>query len=138
MRRSEMSEPQLQVRDSIVQRLERAGWTSTHNHRLFDDGLWMPYVVEMEHRAPQGLLLQLRLDIAKERIHLAILRNAFQGETLYIDYAACLEALLAVVVRHQETITQANFRDFVRELVRACPETYAAEDEDSPLKRVVP
>ncbi len=138
MRRSEMSDSQQRLRDSIVQKLGAAGWSPANQQRMFDDGLWTAHEVNMERPAAGGVGLQLRLDVERQRIHLSILRNMFQGITLYIDYRACLEPLLDAIVHHQDMVTEPNFRELVRAVVKVCPETYSADDEDGPLKKVVP
>lgn len=139
MQRSEMSDEQLRVRDSIVNELTNAGWLPTRWQEMFDEGLWTPHEVSMERmRTADGQGLQFVLDTEQQRVALSIRRNMFQGLTLYIFFAECLGALLNAIVRNQDTVAEENFKNFVREILAACPETYTAEDEDSPLKKVVP
>jgi hypothetical protein len=137
MQRDEMTDEQLRIRDSIADRLSKAGWSPTRRQVMFDEGRWTLHEVSME-RIRDGRGLQLVLDTEQGRIGLTIRRNAFQGLTVYIFHAGCLEPLLDVVVRHQDSVDEENFRELIREIVSICPETYTAEDEDSPLRKVVP
>jgi len=68
------------------------------------------------------------------RVRASIERSSVESLTLHIDYKDCVEKLVGAIGGGQERVSGDNCKDFVRDIVRKCPETYTALSEDGPLR----
>lgn len=136
MRKSEMSKRQLRERQIISEVLESAGWIRSEQHKLFDEGFWTFFEVNMSYRN-NDLYLLFRFEASKESIYFSFDKPFVSSLTLHIKCLNNLGELLKAIVSIQDTLTLQNYKQQLDAIVKVCPEIYAAVGEDEKLVKIV-
>ena len=136
MRKTEMSKAQLGRRQRIAAALVGAGWKTMQEHRDLEMGLWEAHEAALEFRG-RTLSASFYYDAAKERVYLLFKGRGGMGVGLNIRFGDGLDQLLAAIARDSGRISVNGYKDLVRDIVTACPETYTPAGKDEKLVRVV-
>lgn len=123
MRKKQLKKWQLAERDQIIRELGAAGWQGTVKNDRFDSGEFVECEASMEYNGA-NMTLAVEYD-AKGRCLFLRLAAGTRKLLLRIDYGESLASLLAKLVGFQAQLNQKNFQEFVRELARLCPNTFA-------------
>ncbi len=129
MRKNEMSEVQMYERAMIITMLSAAGWNTSDQNKMFDEGLWTYFEVNMDYQNDSVRIL-LRYEAEKRVIYFSTQDAGGKELTLHIYYEGQLEQLLRLIVGFQDVISGENYNQYVRDIVRLCPSTYAAVGEE--------
>jgi hypothetical protein len=136
MRKSELSEEQLQQRRFFVDTLADAGWRGSNFNRNFDLGLWSSPEASLTYSNGQ---MSLRLDLAFEDPRIIFYISSTSGKSLGLVFK-CEDrhkSLLAAVIGMQDSITPENIKDKTEELAVVCPKLFkisASGDKLLPVK----
>lgn len=123
MRKNEMSKDQLAIRQTIIARLDKTGWSESEALSGFDRGDFEPEEVIMEYN---GLMnITVSYNASENLIHL-IMESWLGGPSvaLEINFLDRLNELLDLIVSFQDKVTEHNFRKYVAKVVEVCPEVY--------------
>ncbi len=136
MKKSEMSQEQLQERQTFIDTLSQVGWSGTQFNTLFEQDLWLDSEASMEYGNPK---MELRLDYDCSKSSLTYYLDSKGGKSLEltIKFGKNLKAILDAITAHQDTISPANFRKKVLELLNVTPEIFIVTEDDQivPLTR---
>jgi hypothetical protein len=130
----ELTDDQRSDRQTVVDTLVPKGWLPTDVHLNVENGEWEEYEASLEHATDSTTLL-FEMHAEDDSYELAI--RTPQGELPLIIYPRGeLQALLNVVVEHQDTVNSDTFRAFAAAILDVCPEVLVdSEDgEPQPLK----
>lgn len=132
VKKSEMSQQQLEERETVVERLTRAGWEATAFNRLFDKGKSTRYEASMEYKGRMDLTVTY--EASKRVIDVGLYTRSGSGVDLVIQFKDKLRELLDYLISIQDTVDAKNYKDHIRQLLRICPEIYTPDRND----RLVP
>ena len=136
MRKSEMSQEQLQQRSLFVDTLANAGWRNSNTNRNFDEGLWTTVEAKLTY-SNRDMSLELELSFENPRLIFHI--NSKEGKSLGLVFK-CLDRqkdLLEAIVGMQDHLTTDNVKNKMQELVIVCPNVFkisASGDKLLPIK----
>lgn len=136
MRKSEMTEKQLQERRKFIDILVVAGWEETIKNKLFERGLWLNEEASMEYHS-QDMSLAVGYSGNKDVIYLSIENALGIGVSLTIYFEDKLTQLLDAIISFQDKITSANYKMCIRKILQICPLTYADLDEEGVMLLLV-
>jgi hypothetical protein len=123
MRKSEMSQKQLEQRSLFVDTLANAGWRGSNTNRNFDEGLWTAVEASLTYSNQD---ISLRLDLSFEDPRVILYISSKQGKSLGLVFK-CEDRqkdLLDAVVGMQDNLTADNVKNKMQELVIACPNVF--------------
>jgi hypothetical protein len=133
MRKSEMTDNQIQERTMVVQLLAQAGWNESAENRNFDKGRWVNYEARMEYRSSEmDLAVEYRANdelISTRRLDLLIYGRAGEGIELMIYPDGSVEKLLRTIISFQDVISTNNYKQHVRNVLHLCPSTYVYRED---------
>ncbi|MCP4359808.1 MAG: hypothetical protein GY796_17510 [Chloroflexi bacterium] len=137
MRKSEMTEDQLEERRFVLDKLIKADWSDMTVGDWFEKDFWAAIEASMNYDNG-NVVLQVDY-IAKNRTIDFKIGNYF-GERilLTIFFQNKLREIVDTIISFQDEITTENYDEHLTEIVRVCPEgTFAfnddSEDEDDRL-----
>ncbi len=114
----------------IIEVLEKKGWNRTEQGKqlgtanlAYDNG---------------KMSLELQQDYGKREIILSLVTPDGMTQDLFVAYGTKLDPVLDAVVGFQDDVTPENFQENVRLLLKACPQIYVQEDEDSEPRLLTP
>jgi hypothetical protein len=136
MRKSEMSEKQLQQRSLFVDTLETAGWRGSNFNRNFDQGLWESPEASMTYSSQT---ISLRLDLSFEDPRMILYLNSKGGKSLGLVFKCedRQKQLLEAIVAMQDSLTPENVKTKTVDLLAVCPNVFkisASGDKLIPVK----
>jgi hypothetical protein len=136
MRKSEMSEKQLQQRSLFVDTLETAGWRGSNFNRNFDQGLWESPEASMTYSSQT---ISLRLDLSFEDPRMILYLNSKGGKSLGLVFKCedRQKQLLEAIVAMQDSLTPENVKMKTVDLLAVCPNVFkisASGDKLIPVK----
>jgi hypothetical protein len=135
MRKTEMTEKQLQERTTVIEMLTTAGWTGLLEDDLFERGRLCDPEARMEY---QNETVSLEVDYLAETPSIMLSVYGSQGESmnLSIDYEDKLQEILTAIISFQDSISPQNFKEPLRKLLKVCPSTTYIEREDGFVKLI--
>jgi len=122
MRKTEMTEKQLQERTTVIEMLTTSGWTGPLEADRFERGRLCDPETRMKY---QSETVSLEVDYLAETPSIMLSVYATQGESmdLSIDYEDRLQEILAPIISFQDSISSENFKEPLRKLLQLCPST---------------
>ena len=123
MRKSEMSEKQLQQRSLLVETLEAAGWRGSNFNRNFDQGLWSSPEASMNY---SGGSMSLRLDLLFEDPRMILYLTSKGGKSLGLVFKCedRQKQLLDAIVGMQDSLTPENVKTKTVDFLAVCPNVF--------------
>ena len=136
MRKSEMSEEQLERRRLFVETLAAAGWRPLPFNEQFDRGLKTSPEASFDY---EGQRLTLRLDFRAEDPRVIFYLDSSEGRSLGLVFRCAdrLKALLDSIVSMQNNIARDNIKEKSADLLKVCPQMFkisASGDKEIPVK----
>jgi hypothetical protein len=129
VKREELSTKQSDTQQLISARLSGAGWKTTDFQKLFESGEDSEFPASLEYENGH-LQLYLNYIVDDDLIGFGLYEPTGRELHLRVDCDDDITDLLNVITGFQDKISPDNFREHIRQIVRACPETYAIIDEE--------
>lgn len=129
MRKSEMTQTQLEQRRLIVNELTATGWTPTVQEELFERDYWNQFEASFEF---ESATRYLGCDVAmeEEAVYLKISNKQDQFAYLMIKYEDKLQELLSKIVSLSTSEEPLRVKDEIFALVALFPKTYICKDDE--------
>lgn len=133
MRAVEMTQAQRRIRDALVAGLTRAGWnTSAYpDNATFEQGGFAFHEASLRYKNAAGAVFELHYNADREAIYLTLTPTASLEADLILRCLDRVEQLVCWLSAHQDELGGDSLRAVVRDIVRLCPQTYAAVGEES-------
>jgi hypothetical protein len=135
MRHDQMTQQQRNRRDLIIRTLGIGGWTNDHENGDRPD--FDPiYDAAMSYRN-EHLTLRCYYKADTEAVYVFFSGFLEDFAQLKLECHDALAEVLDTLVRIQKSVAPDTVTENLREIVRICPETYAAAGPDGKLHRLV-
>ena len=123
MRKSEMTNEQLAIRQQIIKCLTEAGWTEGEAISGFHNGEFVLEEAVMEYHRSMDITVSY---MASKDTIILIMECGLGGSgvTLEIKYPIELSKLLDFIISFQDKVTEHNFRDYIVTIVDFCSDVY--------------
>jgi hypothetical protein len=128
MRKREMNEEQLEIRERIIVRLKRAGWKEGAALSGFEDGDFVLEEAVMEFRGKMDLTFSY--SATEGMLTLAMEVKLGRGVTIVMKCFEALEKVIDIIVSFQRNVSESNFQDYIVAIVDICPEVYADRGDE--------
>lgn len=128
MRKTEMTEKQLQDRSLIIKTLAAAGWEEVTDNEVFEKGLWCDPEAAMEYEN-KTMSIELEYDAKDNSIYISIYEFSGKGIDLTIYYQDKLEEILKTIISFQNEISSENYRYHIRKVLQSNIPIYVGVDE---------
>jgi len=135
MRKSEMTERQLNERKLVIEKLARAGWKGSDKNKLFDQNLSFQEEAVMEYRNP-NMGITVSYSASDESIYINLEELTGANVNLTIPFGDKLDELLKTITDFQDKIDSKNYRENIRTILRKKIPVYVEDDENGPKKLI--
>jgi hypothetical protein len=127
MRKNDMTQQQLEERETIAKMLSNAGWDGPLEEALFEEGRWCDPEASMMYEN-ENMQIELEYRADEKLIDLTLISNLEEGLAISIYYGNKIKELINTIIGFQSVITESNYKVHLRDIVKICPESYLAVD----------